>query len=100
MVFLNLKFEKISFAHDVSMAKHASFQSKSQSPEPKQLELIHSDVFGLVKDTFISGYRYMMTSQGMYGSSSWKKNLKFLQNSRNLKKRCKEKQEWRFSAYA
>lgn len=71
MVFLNLKFEKISFAHDVSMAKHASFQSKSQSPEPKQLELIHSDVFGLVKDTFISGYRYMMTFHDDFSRYVW-----------------------------
>ncbi|XP_075650203.1 uncharacterized protein LOC142620778 [Castanea sativa] len=77
-------------------------ESKFRANEP--LELIHSDVFGLVKQASISGMHYMVTFIDDFSRYVWvffmKENLRLCQNLRSSRRKLKKKLEERLNVYA
>jgi hypothetical protein len=76
-------------------------ESKFKAKKP--LELVNSDVFGLMKQAFISGMRYMMTFINDFSRYVWvyfqKEKSKTFLNSKSLKVQQKQRLVRKFILY-
>ncbi|KAM1176074.1 hypothetical protein ACFX2I_028356 [Malus domestica] len=61
----------IRLGYDARMVKHINYHMKSLFKAKEPLELVHSDMFGPVKQPSISGMRYMVTFIDDFSRNVW-----------------------------